>query len=339
MKKRISLCGLTADELHTLISQQGYTLRHALSITNFLYKKKPGTLKDIRGLPGSLIKYLEENAESGIYKPSDCSISEDKSIKYLFRNSEGLSFETVFIPEGRRNTVCVSTQSGCRMGCPFCLTSGYGFHGNLTVTDIINQVISLPVSEAITHVVFMGMGEPMDNLDNLIKSCEILTAEWGLALSPKNITVSTVGITPGIKAFLERSSCNLAISLYSPYREERIKMIPAEIRYPVNEIIELIRSYPVKKKRRISLAYVMIEDINDAEIHLKGIIDMLAGYNIRVNLLPYHQTGDNLFRSSSEERMHYFKHSLVMSGISASVRKSRGIDISAACGQLASGLK
>ena len=224
------------------------------------------------------------------------------------------------------------------MGCAFCVTGKYGFHGNLTAGDILNQILSIPFADKITHVVFMGMGEPMDNLDNVLKACRIITAEWGMAISPRKITVSSVGITHAIEEFLEKSDCNLTISLYSPFANERVRIIPAERTYPVREIIRILKEYPLKKKRRFSVGYIMIDRVNDTDRHLHELIKMLRGTNIRVNLLPYHSVRDDINRSTPDERMLFFKHELIISGISASVRKSRGSDISAACGLLASGL-
>jgi 23S rRNA (adenine2503-C2)-methyltransferase len=224
------------------------------------------------------------------------------------------------------------------MGCLFCVTGRYGFHGNLSAGEIVNQVISIPDKSKITHIVFMGMGEPMDNLENVLKACRILTAEWGLAISHRNITVSTVGITPGIKIFLGSSECNLTLSLHSPFPEERKLIVPAEMRYPVYEIINIMKNYPIKKKRRLSVAYVMINQLNDSDNHLEGLKSLLKGSGIRVNLLPFHMVPGDKNTSSSAERIQFFKHNLVVSGISASVRRSRGIDVSAACGLLAAGL-
>jgi 23S rRNA (adenine2503-C2)-methyltransferase len=185
----------------------------------------------------------------------------------------------------------------------------------------------------------MGMGEPMDNLDNVIKACHIFSAEWGFALSRRNITVSTVGITPGIKKFLKLSDCNLTFSLHSPFADERRKVIPAEKKYPANEIIGIMKDFPVKRKRRLSVAYVMIREVNDTNKHFEGLKALLQESKIRINLLKYHSSPGDKNTSSSPERMQYFKHKLVTSGISASIRKSRGEDISAACGLLAAGLK
>lgn len=332
------LCGLTVEEIFSLIGPSGFTLSHAVSISNSIYKKSTGEISQITKIPKKLKEELASDTFSGIFMPVASEVSVDKSVKYLFRTETGKEFETVYIPDNKRNTVCVSTQSGCRMGCKFCVTARYGFKGNLSAGEIVNQIISIPNSGKVTHVVFMGMGEPLDNLKNVLKACEIITAGWGLALSPRNVTVSTVGITLKIGKFLESTDCNLTLSLYSPFTEERKKVVPIEKQYPVHKIIEVMRNYPVKKKRRLSIAYVMIKDLNDTDNHLEGLKTLLKDSMIRVNLLPYHPAIKDLNTSSSAERMQYFKHNLVVSGISASIRKSRGIDISAACGLLATDL-
>jgi 23S rRNA (adenine2503-C2)-methyltransferase len=336
MIKRI-LCGLTVEEIFRIIEPEGYFHSHAASITNALYKRKVTDLFQISTIQKKLKIQLDNSSVSGIYEPVASEISNDGTVKYLFKNSEGQKFETVYIPDGKRNTVCVSTQSGCRMGCPFCATGRYGFYGDLPAGDILNQILGIPISEKITHIVFMGMGEPMDNLRNVLKSCEIITAEWGMAVSPRNVTISTVGITPSIETFLDLSDCNLTLSLFSPFTEERLSMVPAERRYPVQNIIETMKNFPLKKKRRLTAAYVMIKDVNDTDRHLRGLKTMLKDSGIKVNLLSYHPVHDDINHSSTAERIQFFKHNLVISGISASVRKSRGADISAACGLLASG--
>ena len=333
------LCGLDADEIADLIRAGGFTHSHAVIVSGLLYKKGSAALENSTRIPRRLKKYLSEISKAGIYLPVKSEESADGTIKYLFESPDGKKFESVFIPDKKRKTVCVSTQSGCRMGCPFCVTARYGFHGDLSAGDIVNQVIAHQINGKITHVVFMGMGEPMDNLDNVLKACRILTAEWGLAISPANITVSSVGITPAIIKFLENSDCNLALSLYSPFHEEREKVIPAENAYPVKEILNVMSRYPLKKKRRMTIAYVMISGINDSERHLEELIKIAGGTQIRINLLPFHAIQGDDRKSSSEEKLQSFKHNLVMAGISASVRKSRGADISAACGLLASGLR
>jgi 23S rRNA (adenine2503-C2)-methyltransferase len=336
---RKRLCGLTVDEISWLIKPEGYNYTHAVRVADGIYKKCISDTYQIQGISKRLKDCLNDIAETGIYSPVSSEVSADTTVKSTFISPEGKKFESVWMPDIKRKTVCVSTQSGCRIGCPFCVTAKYGFHGNLTAGDIVNQVISIPEAAKVTHVVFMGMGEPMDNLENVLKACTILTAEWGMALSPRNITVSTVGITPGIVEFLEHSSCNLTVSLYSPFREERIRVVPSESAYPVHAIISIMKEFPAGKKRRFSVAYVMIRGINDTNRHLEGLKELLGRSGIRVNLIPYHHVKNDPAISSSDERMLFFKHDLIMEGISASVRKSRGQDISAACGLLASGLR
>lgn len=332
-----TLCGLTADEILSSIGPDIFTFAQAVNIAHSIYKKSITEISDFPNVSKKLREYLTINASTGLFKPVSSEKSIDHTIKYLFRTDRGKEFETVFIPDNKRNTVCVSTQAGCRMGCPFCVTGSYGFYGNLSAGEIINQIIGIPEAGRVTHVVFMGMGEPMDNLENVLKACKIITAEWGLAVSSRNVTVSTVGITTGIEKFLESSECNLTLSLHSPFVEERKLVVPVENRYPSHKIIEIMKSYPVRKKRRLSLAYVMIKDLNDSELHLEGLRALIGDSGIRVNLLPYHSVSNDIHVSSSEEKMLNFKHKLIVSGISASVRKSRGMDISAACGLLATG--
>jgi 23S rRNA (adenine2503-C2)-methyltransferase len=335
---KTSLCGLAADEILELIGASEFTYSHSLQISNGLYKKKITDIQQIAGIPKSLKHKLSEIAVTGLFSPRKSVVSTDGSVKYLFRTETDKVFETVYIPEKKRNTVCVSTQSGCRMGCSFCATAKYGFKGNLTTCEIINQIISIPKSAEITHVVFMGMGEPMDNLENVIKACRILTSEWGLSISAKNITVSTVGVFPEVEQFLMRSECNLTLSLFSPFADERRKDIPAERAFPAAGIIEIMKKFPVKNKRRLSIAYIMIRDINDTDNHLQELKSILKDSIIRVNLLYYHSVQNDQNCSSSPDRMQYFKHNLIVSGISASIRKSRGEDISAACGLLAANI-
>jgi 23S rRNA (adenine2503-C2)-methyltransferase len=335
----IPVCGMTYDELYDLTAQNGFQHAHITKILIGIYRKGFTQFSQIPDIPKALKEHLHTGYSTGIYSPLKSDSSIDGSVKFLFRNARGMEFETVYLPDNRRKTVCVSTQSGCRMGCPFCLTGRYGFRGNLSAGDMINQVISLPVAKDITHVVFMGMGEPMDNLPEVLKACKIFTSEWGLSISSRNITVSTVGILPGILEFLNKSECNLTLSLHSPFPEERRVVVPVENKFPATRIIDLMRSFPPVKKRRMSVAYVMIKDINDSDRHLEALKRLLADSPIRVNLLPYHRVPDDRNGPSTGERMQYFRHNLMMAGISASIRRSRGEDISAACGLLASGLR
>jgi 23S rRNA (adenine2503-C2)-methyltransferase len=330
---------MTPDDLYEVIHTHGFNQLHAIKIIQSIYRKGVTNLSVISAIPKALKELLLKNFITGMYTPVNSVKSADNTIKYLFRNDNGLEFETVFLPDKKRKTVCVSTQAGCRMGCPFCLTGRFGFKGNLSSGDIINQIISLPHADEVSHVVFMGMGEPMDNIEEVLKACKILVSDWGLSISCRNITVSTVGILPGVIEFLKRSECNLTLSLHSPFPDERMLVVPAELKCPAHNIIDIMKSYPLGKNRRFSIAYVMIKDINDSDLHLEALKKLLKDSHIRVNLLPYHKVDNSTVCSSEIERMHFFKHELMISGISASIRKSRGEDISAACGLLASGLR
>lgn len=332
------LCGLTPDELFGFIRKYGFEKDYAVKIVSSFYRRGIRDLALMTNVPKQLRELISSDFSTAFNIPRASETSTDKTIKYLFRTETGKEYETVYIPEEKRKTVCVSVQSGCRMGCPFCATAGYGFKGDLNAGEIVGQVISLPFAKEISHVVFMGMGEPMDNLSGVLKACDIMTSQWGLAISPHNITVSSVGITEGINEFLDRSECNLTLSLYSPFASERAEIVPAEKLYPVRDIIDTMRAYPLAKKRRLSIAYVMIENVNDSDNHLEELKRLLTGSSIRVNLLPYNTISNDPKKSSSPSRMTYFKHSLVISGVPASIRKPRGADISAACGLLASGL-
>jgi 23S rRNA (adenine2503-C2)-methyltransferase len=333
---RISLAGMGPDETEEILSRYGIDPGYALRLLYWIYRKRISTFTLINDIPKKVIKVLEENFDTGITGAVSSAVSSDGSVKYLFINKDGLEYETVYIPDGKRHTVCVSVQSGCRMGCRFCATGRNGLKGNLTAGEIISQVLGIP--HEVTHVVMMGMGEPGDNPDEVIRACRILTAEWGPAIGKNRVTVSTAGVTPFVRRLLGETGCNITLSLHSPFPEERVKVIPAERRWPAGETLDLLRSHQMSRGRRFTMAYVMIRGKNDTGRHLEELKRLLSGTAIRVNLLPYHRLSDDddIF-TSDEETMMRFKHELVISGIGASVRRSRGNDIAAACGMLAAG--
>jgi 23S rRNA (adenine2503-C2)-methyltransferase len=330
---------MTRDDLDDLLAGIGVDARYSEVIAADFYRKGISDFERMDNIPRPVRNILISLLETGLSVPADSLTSADQSVKYLFRTDDGREFETVYIPDGKRKTVCVSTQAGCRMSCPFCITGSYGFRGNLSSGEIINQVLSLPEAGSVTHIVFMGMGEPLDNIEAVLKACKILTSQWGLAISQRNITVSTVGIKEGVKRFLNESGCNLTLSLFSPFPSERATVVPAEKANPAAEIVGMMRDFKLRKKRRLSIAYVMVSGINDTTDHLNELKAMLRGTSIRVNLLPYHQAENDKYCPSGISTMNHFRQELNSSGISASVRRSRGSDISAACGLLASGLK
>jgi 23S rRNA (adenine2503-C2)-methyltransferase len=332
---KIIISGLDLEQMADLLDDKGIDRKYAKRLLYWVYRKAASSFSEINDIPATVLKALSENFVTGLSESAYSVVSADGSVKYLFYTSAGLPHETVWLPEGRRETVCISVQSGCRMGCRFCATGRNGWGGNLTAGEIVNQVISIP--QTFTHVVLMGMGEPGDNITEVVTACKILTAEWGLAAGNSKVTVSTVGVVPSVKRLLEETNVNITLSLHSPFTDERAAVIPAEATWPFRETIKLIKDYGLSRRRRFSVAYVMIKDKNDSGRHLEELKRVLSGTGIRVNLLPYHRTFEQDEISSDDDTMMRFKHLLVTSGIGASVRRSRGADIEAACGMLAGG--
>ena len=330
-QKRVA--GSDPSEIEEFLGSLGIDERYSLRLLYWIYRRGIHSFEEINDIPLKILHILSERAVTGLSDPIASESSSDGSVKYLFTTPGSLTHETVYLPDGRRHTVCVSVQSGCRMGCRFCATGRNGWGGDLTAGEIVNQVISLP--HKVTHIVLMGMGEPGDNINEVIRACRILTAGWGLAAGRSRVTVSTVGVTPSVMRLLEETECNITLSLHSPFPEERREVIPAEAHWPFSETLSLLKQYDNRRKRRFTVAYVMISGKNDSDRHLGELKRLLAGTGIRVNLLPYHPLPGDEAHSSGTDLMMRFKHELVTSGIGASVRKSRGSDIDAACGMLA----
>ncbi len=328
------LSGKSYSEITAILKENGFHDIPAEKITYWLYRRSIKDFLEADNISMKLRKYLRNNYSIGFYEPFQALPSGDLSIKYLFTTRTGFPVESVFIPDEKRKTICISSQAGCRMACDFCNTGMMGFHGNLEPDEIINQVGSIMATEKITHVVFMGMGEPLDNFNNVLKTLDILTAQWGFAFSPRNITVSTIGIKPYLDSFLKETRCNLAVSLHTPFDEERDRLIPVTVKYSVRELIDIICSHQWVKNRRATFQYVMIKGINDTDRHLSELVRILKGTPVRVNLMSYHPPEGSMMKSSSADVRWHFKHHLIMNGISASIRKSRGQDIGAACGLL-----
>lgn len=327
-----TVAGSELKEVEELLGRLGVDARHARRLLYWVYRRGIRSFDEINDIPSKFLRVLSENAVTGLSSPVVSEVSADGSEKFLFTTPAGLIHETVWLPDGKRRTVCVSVQAGCRMGCRFCATGKNGWRGDLTAGEIINQVVSLP--HEVTHIVMMGMGEPGDNIDEVVRACRILTAEWGLAAGRSNITVSTVGVTPSVKRLLDETECNITLSLHSPFPDERRSVIPAETPWPFTETLAMLKHYDNRRRRRFTVAYVMMAGRNDSPKHLDELKKLLTGTGIRVNLLPYHPFEEDDARSSDASVMMRFKHELVTSGIGASVRKSRGADIAAACGML-----
>jgi len=279
---------------------------------------------------------LNEQYEVGRTIPVESQVSVDGTVKYLFKTAKNQFIESVFIPEEDRATLCVSSQVGCKMNCLFCMTGKQGFGAQLTVQEILNQYYSIPESGQLTNIVFMGMGEPLDNLDNVLKTLEILTADYALGWSPKRITVSTIGLIPGMKKFLESSNCHLAVSMHSPFEEERLKLMPVQKAYSILKVLEELKNYDFSKQRRVSFEYIMFNGLNDSPLHAREMAKLLKGIDCRVNLIRYHAIPGIDLKTSDETKMVEFRDYLTNNGIMTTIRKSRGEDIFAACGMLSS---
>lgn len=329
-----NLFGKTLNELKEVaaaLQLPGFT---ANQLANWLYKKKISSIEGMTNISKDARQKLSQNYEVGLVPSKNVQRSKDGTKKYLFDSSIDKSIETAYIPDRERHTVCVSTQVGCKMGCLFCMTGKQGFQGNLTAGEIINQVRSIDEWDQVTNIVYMGMGEPLDNLDEVMKSLEILTSDWGFAMSPRRITVSTIGIIPAMKIFLEKSEAHLAVSLHSPFDVERKMLMPIQQVYPVNEVLEEIRSWDFGRQRRVSFEYIMFKDLNDTPRHSRELVKILNGIRCRINLIRFHPIPDTPLETSSDVRINEFKEELNSKGIVSTIRASRGQDIYAACGLL-----
>lgn len=328
------LFGKTLDELKDLCVKQGLPAYTGKQLTEWMYKKDISGFEEMTNISKATRELLSKTYELGIQEPIDVQESSDGTKKYLFPTLPGKFIETAFIPDGKRNTVCVSSQVGCKMGCLFCMTGKQGFQGNLTSGEILNQYKSLPEWKTLTNIVYMGMGEPLDNLSEVLKSLEILSSDWGFGLSPRRITVSTIGITPAMMQFLENSEAHLAVSLHSPFDEDRRKLMPVQQVYPLQEVLKEIRSWTFGRQRRISFEYILFKGFNDSTAHVNELSRILSGIRCRINLIRFHPIPDTPLESPDETTIEKFKEKLNAKGITTTIRASRGLDILAACGLL-----
>ena len=328
------LLGKTLDELRRVATRLGLPAFTAQQLADWLYKKRVDSIDKMTNVSVANREKLKEQYEVGTSLPVQSQQSADGSIKYLFQVQGGYHVEAVYIPEQDRATLCVSTQVGCKMNCAFCMTGKQGFSADLTPAEMINQILSIPEHDTLTNVVFMGMGESLDNTEALFSVLEILTSGYGLTWSPKRITVSTVGIIPGLKRFLEESACHLAISLHSPYPDERMLMMPVEKAYPMADVLELIRKYDFSHQRRVSFEYILFSGLNDDLRHARDLAKLLNGIPCRVNLIRYHAIPGVALKTADSSAMIAFRDFLTSKGVICTIRASRGEDILAACGML-----
>ena len=326
-------------------------------LAEWLYVRRVTSFDQMTNISLKGREALKTQYAIGRHAPVKEAVSVDGTRKYLFAisnlksqisNDEPRFIETVYIPEEDRATLCVSTQAGCKMGCKFCMTGTLGFHGNLSAADILNQIFEidqLAISNhqsPLSNLVFMGEGEPMDNLDNVLRALEIMTAPYGPAWSPKRITVSTVGI-PAMKRFLDQSDCHVAVSMHNPFAVERVQIMPAEKLFSIAEVVKLLKQYDFSHQRRVSFEYICWAGQNDTMRHAQELLRLLKGLNCRINLIRFHAGVENIknerrFPASDEKQMEYLRDYLTEHGLTTTIRRSRGEDILAACGMLVNSL-
>lgn len=297
----------------------------------------------MRNLPAELRDRLGKTTGISRCKPSRVGTSADGTRKMVWPASGGDVFESAEIPDGNRLTLCVSSQAGCRIGCRFCLTARKGLQQSLSAAEILSQFAESPQRDQITHFVYMGMGEPLDNLDNVLASLEVVTAQWGYGFSPRRITVSTVGMLPEFERLLDESTVNVALSLHAARREVRLPLVPSENQHPASELVALLRGRardgraPFEKtgRRKFSFEVTMLDGVNDTARHAADLRDLIRGVPARVNLIPWNPFPGTSFVPSSRESIHSYQQILKRAGIITTIRESRGEDIGAACGLLA----
>lgn len=336
------LLGMTLPQLQELVLQEGLPKFTAGQIAQWLYVKKVDSLDRMTNLSKAAREKLAQNYEVGWVHPQEHITSADGTRKYLFPVScpvggemRDSAIEAVMIPDGDRATLCVSSQAGCKMGCKFCMTGRQGFHGNLDAAQILSQIVSIEESDQLTNIVFMGMGEPLDNYGTLSTVLECLTASWGFAWSPKRITVSSIGVLPNLKRLLDEHKCHIAISLHNPFPEERLQFMPVQAAYNILDVVDLLKQYDFTGQRRVSFEYTMFTGYNDSKRHADALSRLLKGLECRVNLIRFHKIPDFPYETSNAAAIEMFRQRLGSNGITATLRASRGEDILAACGMLA----
>ncbi len=351
------LLGKTLLELQDVAQRVGLQKYAGKQLAEWLYVKRVCSFEEMTNISLKGREALKMQYIVGRHTPVREAVSVDGTRKYLFEVKEAPSpitnhqsrvIETVYIPEDDRATLCVSTQAGCKMGCRFCMTGTLGFHGHLSAAEILNQIFEIDAlavadgREPLSNIVYMGEGEPMDNIDYVLRSLEIMTANYGCGWSSKRITVSTVGV-PAMKRFLEESECHLAVSLHNPFCSERAEIMPAERLFSIREVIDLLKQYDWSHQRRVSFEYICWAGQNDTPRHAKELLRLLKGLSCRVNLIRFHAGVEDIkngrrFPTSDNKQMEWLRDYLTDNGLTTTIRRSRGEDILAACGMLVNSL-
>ena len=329
-----ALFGKTLDELTQVAVNLGLPKFTGKQMAEWLYKRRIGSIDEMTNISKKGRELLSNQYEVGLFPYTRVQESRDGTKKYLFPTTHHNFIETAMIPEKDRKTVCVSSQVGCKMGCLFCMTAKQGFQGQLSAGEILNQLRSIDEWEEVTNIVYMGMGEPLDNLDEVLKSLEILSADWGFAMSPRRVTVSTIGLVPAMLRFLEHSEAHLAVSLHTPFDDERKKLMPIQMVYPLSLVVDEIKSWEFGRQRRVSFEYIVFKGLNDTPAHVRELSRLLNGLKCRINLIRFHPIPGTPLEGTDEATLQRFKELLNEKGILTTIRASRGQDIYAACGLL-----
>ncbi len=333
-ERKTCLLGMTKEELQEVAANLSMPKFTGKQMLEWIYGKVVDDIDSMTNLSKINREKLKANYTLGTAAPLETLVSKDGTEKYLFPAADGKFVETVYIPDRDRGTLCVSSQVGCKMNCLFCQTGKQGFHGNLTVADILAQIHWAIREKDITNIVFMGQGEPFDNLDNVMKALDRLTSEDGYGWSPRRITVSTVGLKKNLQRFLDESQCHLAVSLHAPLHELRLSLMPAERQFEANDMVELLKKYDFSHQRRLSFEYIVFKGCNDTKAHADALIRLLRGLECRVNLIRFHQIPDVPLSGASDQDMTALRDYLTRHGLFTTIRASRGEDIMAACGLL-----
>ncbi len=337
--ERKNLFGLGRRALEDVVVALGEPRYRGRQIFSWLYEKRAPTIDSMTDLAKPLRARLREGFRLSWPTVAGRELSSDGTVKYLLRLEDGAAIESVLIPEERRRTICLSTQVGCALRCRFCLTGYAGFKRNLSADEILGQaalVLSDNAADAPPpNVVLMGMGEPLLNLDATIETVRILTDKRGFAVPAKRLTLSTVGILPGIQRLLdEKVRPNLAISLHAPNAALRQALMPIEAKYSLEEVLAAVRDYPVPRGGSVTFEYVLLAGVNDSEAQARQLARLLGGERAKVNLIPLNGAAEIPFKAPTPEVVDRFARVLANAHVAVSVRRARGQDISAACGQL-----
>lgn len=336
MPKKRKIVGRNFEEIEAILVNLGLPLSYGSKLARWIYRKRIQHFEEINDIPKHIVRTIQDgfgelydhiNFER--YPGTDCSV------KYLFTNEQGQHYESIYMDNGKRKTLCISTQAGCRMGCKFCMTGNIDYNGNLDAGNIIAQLLTIPETKSVNRLVIMGMGEPFDNWAEVNRALDILTSDWGVAFGKSNITLSTVGIIDGLEKFLLNPKCNLAVSLHSPFHEERAMLMSSEIKNPISDVVKLLLNHPIAKPLRLSFEYVALSGINLSEQHAKAISELLRGLKYHINIITWNEHPAADFNKATGEELENFTHWLNQYGVLCTIRQSKGNEVGAACGQMA----